>query len=71
VLSRCLSPDETAIVRQTHETALASFRERPEDAAKFIRQGETVPDAKLDPAQLAAWLTVANQIMNLDEALNK
>jgi mono/diheme cytochrome c family protein len=71
VLSRCLSPEETAIVRQTHEAALAAFRERPEDAARFIRQGETVPDAKLDPAQLAAWLTVSNQIMNLDEALNK
>jgi hypothetical protein len=71
VLSRALSADETAIVRQTHEAALAAFRARPEEAAKFIRQGESVPDANLDPAQLAAWLTVANQIMNLDEALNK
>ena len=29
------------------------------------------PDPKLDPATLAAWTMLANQLMNLDEVLNK
>ena len=71
VLSRSLSPEESAIVRATFDAALASFKASPDDARKFIAQGESKPDDKLDPASVAAWLTVTNQIMNLDEALNK
>ena len=71
VLSRSLSPEESAIVRSTFDAALASFKASPDDARKFIAQGESKPDDKLDPASVAAWLLVTNQIMNLDEALNK
>jgi hypothetical protein len=71
VLSRSLSPEESAIVRSTFDAALAGFKASPDDARKFIAQGESKPDDKLDPASVAAWLTVTNQIMNLDEALNK
>jgi hypothetical protein len=71
VLSRSLSPEESAIVHSTFDAALASFKASPDDARKFIAQGESKPDDKLDPASVAAWLLVTNQIMNLDEALNK
>jgi hypothetical protein len=33
--------------------------------------GESKPDPKLDKVQLAALTMVANQLMNLDEVLNK
>jgi hypothetical protein len=37
----------------------------------LIAFGESKPDAKLDASELAAWTMLANQLMNLDEVLNK
>jgi hypothetical protein len=47
------------------------FSSRPEAAAKLLAQGESKPDAALRPDELAAYATVANLIMNLDEAVTK
>ena len=33
--------------------------------------GESKADPALDPATLAAWTMLANELMNLDEVLNK
>jgi hypothetical protein len=33
--------------------------------------GESDPDKSLDPKELAAWTMLANELMNLDEVLNK
>ena len=33
--------------------------------------GETKADPSLDAATLAAWTMLANEMMNLDEVLNK
>jgi mono/diheme cytochrome c family protein len=56
-------------------SALADFRATyARDAAaatKLIAVGETKPDPKLDPAELAAWTMVGNTVLNLDEVLNK
>jgi mono/diheme cytochrome c family protein len=38
---------------------------------KVIRIGESVPDATLNPNELAAWTTVASVILNLDETITK
>ena len=40
-------------------------------ARELITLGETKPDPKLDPAELAAWTMIANTVLNLDEVLNK
>ena len=37
----------------------------------LLAVGESKPDPSLDAAELAAWTMLANQLMNLDEALNK
>ena len=37
----------------------------------LIAVGETKPDPKLDPTALASWTMVCNEMMNLDEVLNK
>ena len=43
----------------------------PESARRFIRHGESKPDAKLDPAELAAYGATAGVILNLDETISK
>ena len=40
-------------------------------AKKLIAFGESEADPKHDPSRLAAWTMVCNQLMNLDEVLNK
>jgi hypothetical protein len=40
-------------------------------AAVLTAVGETKPDPKLDPTELAAWTMIANTVLNLDEVLNK
>jgi hypothetical protein len=37
----------------------------------LLRVGELKSNAKLDPAELAAWTTVASVILNLDETITK
>jgi len=71
LLSRPLSKDETAIVLRVRGKLLAHYKAAPEDAKKLTAVGESKPDASLDPADLAAWTMVCNQMMNLDEVLNK
>ena len=41
------------------------------DAKALISVGESKADAALDAAELAAWTLVCNELLNLDEALNK
>ncbi len=43
----------------------------PAQAAKLIAAGESKPDPALRPAELAAWMTVASIVLNLDETITK
>ena len=43
----------------------------PDDARHLLSVGESKADPSLDPATLAAWTMLANELMNLDEFLNK
>jgi len=71
LLARPLRPEEKAVVRATLEDLLAFYKEHGDEAGKLIAVGESKPDSTMDPAELAAWTVLANQVMNLDEALNK
>ncbi len=62
---------EAEIVRQSVEKHLAAYTAKPEEAKKAISYGESKPDEKLNPAELAAWTMVANLVMNLDEVVTK
>jgi hypothetical protein len=42
-----------------------------EDAQKLITVGDSKPDASLDARETAAWTMLVNELMNLDEVLNK
>ena len=53
-------------------TALAAYYEQhPEDAELLIQVGESTPNETLESSELAAWTMLANELMNLDEVLNK
>jgi len=70
-LSRTLAGKELEIVHRIKAALLTYYRSKPEDARALIAVGESKPDPALDPSDLAAWTMVCNQLLNLDETLNK
>jgi hypothetical protein len=71
LLARPLRPEETAIVRGSLQKFEKHYTAKAEDAKKLIAVGESKTKSKLPTPQLAAWTMVANELMNLDEVLNK
>ena len=71
LLSREMETDEIDIIKTTLTTVLKEFKTLPEDAKKLTSVGETKAPKNLAPLELAAWTVIANQILNMDEALNK
>lgn len=71
VLGRPLDDDERSILNADREEFLAYYQSHPESAAALIAVGESKADTAVDAPVLAAWTMVCNQVMNLDEALNK
>ena len=65
------SAQEAEIILQSYQKELASYTAKPEEAKKAISYGESKPDEKLNPAELAAWTMVANLVLNLDEVVTK
>jgi hypothetical protein len=71
LLARPFRPEEAKVVRAGLDDLLAYYKGHPDDARKLIAVGESKADAALDVPTLAAWTMLANQLMNLDEVLNK
>jgi hypothetical protein len=71
LLARPLAAEESAIVRGSLEKFQQHYTADTQDATKLITVGETKPESSIPPAELAAWTMVANELMNLDEVLNK
>ncbi len=70
-LSRPLSDSEQQVVLADQQEFLTYYQTHLDDAKSLIATGESPVDPNLDPAMLAAWTLVCNQILNLDETLNK
>lgn len=71
VLARPLRSDELQIVNKSLADLLEHYRGHADEATKLLAVGESPRDKKIDAAIHAAWTMVCNQLMNLDEALNK
>lgn len=71
LIARPWQAEETRLVEATLNDLLAHYKANPAEAKKLIAVGESKADPNLDPAALAAWTMLANQLMNLDEVLNK
>lgn len=66
--ARAPNEEELRLLCNGHEKSLNEFRSFPEEAARYaaIR-----PDESHDPVELAAWVRMAQVILNLDETLNR
>jgi hypothetical protein len=71
LLARPFRAEELPIVTQSLADLLSHYRAHPEEAQQLIAVGESKADGALDPAELAAWTMLTNELMNLDEVLNK
>ena len=71
LLSRPFSPKERQICLQAYDDYLKHFEANPDEANKLLSVGESKHDDHLVAIQTAALTMVANQVMNLDEGLNK
>ncbi|QEG24212.1 DUF1553 domain-containing protein [Mariniblastus fucicola] len=70
-LSRTFSDIESGILKDDFDAFFDFYRENTGDAKKLLAIGQAKADDSLDVAQLAAWTMVCNQLLNLDEVLNK
>ncbi len=50
---------------------MAYYEANPADAEKLLAVGESRCDPSLSASAVAAWTMLTNQLMNLDEVLNK
>jgi hypothetical protein len=71
VLSRRLEPAERQILAASYRKVFAFYQENAADAHRLIAVGESKANAQLSFTQLAALTMLANELLNLDEALNK
>ena len=71
LLARPFRPDEDKVVRESLDGLLAYYKAHLDDAARLIAVGDSKADPGLDVPMLAAWTMLANELMNLDEVLNK
>jgi hypothetical protein len=71
LLSRPFRSEEARVVLGSLDRLLEFYKANPEEAAKLVAVGELPAEPGADPAELAAWTMLCNQLMNLDEALAK
>jgi hypothetical protein len=71
LLARPWRAEEAPAVQAALADLSAWYQGHVEEAKQLIVVGESKADTSLDPATLAAWTMLANELMNLDEVLNK
>ena len=69
--SRPATPREIEILTALLEKNLARFKAAPASATDFLAVGESLRDESIDPIEHAAWMVVAQTILNLDESLTR
>jgi hypothetical protein len=71
VLQRTPDEAETSVLASLYEKHLAGYQADPDSAAATQTVGELPPPDGLDPAELAAWTSVARTILNLHETITR
>jgi hypothetical protein len=71
LIARPFTSAEAAVVNESLAALRKEYKDKPDEAKKLIAFGETKADPKLDTAELAAWTMLCNELLNLDEVLNK
>jgi hypothetical protein len=62
---------ELGILQQVLQQHREEYKKNPADAAAIIAHGDSPVDKSINVTELAAWTVLANQLLNLDEVLNK
>lgn len=70
-VSRPAAPREVEILTRLFEKNLAMFKAKTEEAKQFLAAGESPRDETIDATEHAAWMVVAQTILNLDESLTR
>lgn len=71
VLCRPLVAAESEVLLRSLQHLQEYYQAHPEDATALIAVGETPVPTDIDPDRLAAWTLLINQLLNLDEVVNK
>jgi len=71
LLARDFTDTERAVARRTFDGLLDEYRSSPDEATDLLAVGEFPADEALPVAPSAAWTMLTNELMNLDEVLNK
>ncbi len=71
LLARNFTAPERAVARRTYDRFVDLYRTDADGARDLLAVGESAHDAALPLTESAAWTMLANQLMNLDEVLNK
>ena len=71
LLSRHLRAKEQEIVKRAYLDYSRFYQEHPDQLGRALGVGASEPDGSLPKVEFAALTMVANQLMNLDEVLNK
>lgn len=71
LLSRPLSPGESAKLVKNLETFSKHYRDHPQDAKDVLTTGAAPANPEIDPVETAIWAMMSNQFLNLDETLTK
>jgi len=71
VLARELTAEETTIVKGSLDELLKHYQSEPAKAKELLQVGETPAKVELSEPEVAAWTMIVNELLNLDEALNK
>ena len=71
LLLRPLRPAEQSIIARNIGDLETFYAANSKDAAELLKVGESKADPALPAPRLAAWTMLVNQLLNLDEVLNK
>jgi hypothetical protein len=71
LICRQFTKDESTILAASLAELRSHYSASLTDAEALLNVGESKLDEKLSKPELAAWTMICNQLMNLDEVLNK
>jgi hypothetical protein len=70
-LTRDPRPEEQQVLAGLHDRHLAEYRADPTAAQQILHTGDRPAPPDLDPAELAAWASVARVLLNLHESVTR
>ena len=71
LVARSFDGAERAVARRTYDRLLHAYEADAGAARRLLAVGESAPDETLPAGESAAWTLLVNQVLNLDEVLNK